>query len=169
MRRLILAVVSFLCTAISGWASDLKLIHARIYTAPDVPPIRDGAILIHDDKIVALGPTASVKGPRLARAVTIYDCTGMTITAGFWNSHVHILPHQLLHAERSTSAALTAQLNDMFTKWGFTTVFDVVSILSNTNFIRNQIAKGRVQGPRILTVGEPFCGPDGTPSTSSSV
>jgi hypothetical protein len=87
----------------------------------------------------------------------------MTITAGFWNSHVHILPPQLLHAEQSSSAALTSQLNDMFTRWGFTTVFDVASILSNTNFIRDQIAKGRVQGPRILTVGEPFWGPGGTP------
>lgn len=158
-----IALASLLCANIPGCASDIELVHARIYTAPDEPPIRDGAILIHDDKIAAVGPTASIESSHLNRAVTVYDCTGMTITAGFWNSHVHILPPQLLHAERSTSAALTSQLNQMFTSWGFTTVFDVASVLSNTNFIRGQIEKGMVQGPRILSVGEPFWGPGGTP------
>ena len=44
----------------------------------------------------------------------------------------------------------------MFTRWGFTTVFDVASVLSNTNYIRSQIETGKLPGPRILTVGEPF-------------
>ncbi len=87
----------------------------------------------------------------------------MAITAGFWNSHVHILPPELLHAERTPAPALTAQLQTMFTRWGFTTVFDLGSVLSNTNLIRSRIAGGSVSGPRILTVGEPFWGANGTP------
>jgi imidazolonepropionase-like amidohydrolase len=87
----------------------------------------------------------------------------MTITAGFWNSHVHILPPELLHAERVPAPALTAQLQTMFTRWGFTTVFDLASILSNTNLIRSRIRDGSVQGPRILTAGEPFWSANGTP------
>ena len=161
MRSFGLAFV-LLLSSIPSFASDLRLTHATIYTAPDQPPIKDGAILIHNGKIKAVGSTASVKSPHLTHIVD-YNCTGKTITAGFWNSHVHILPPQLLHAERSTPAALTSQLQTMFTRWGFTTNFDLASILSNTNLIRSRIADGTVQGPRILTVGEPFWGAGGTP------
>ena len=144
-------VVSLLATI--ARASDLKLTHATIYTAPDQPPIHDGAILIHDGRITAVGPTASIKTPH---AALVYDCTGLTITAGFWNSHVHILPPPLLHADQQPAAVLNAQLQTMFTRWGFTTVFDVASPLANTNIIRAKIASGEVIGPRIFTTGEPF-------------
>ncbi len=158
-----LLTFSTLTVSTATHAADLKFTHATVYTSPDQPPIRDATILIHNGKITAVGPTASIKGPHLARAVTSYDCTGMTITAGFWNSHVHILPPELLHAEHITAPALTAQLQTMFTRWGFTTVFDIASVLSNTNLIRSRIADGTVLGPRILTVGEPFWGAGGTP------
>jgi imidazolonepropionase-like amidohydrolase len=42
------------------------------------------------------------------------------------------------------------------TRWGFTTVFDIASVLENTNLIRSRIESGEVEGPRLLTVGEPF-------------
>jgi len=51
----------------------------------------------------------------------------------------------------------------MLTRWGFTTVFDIASVLENTNLIRRRIESGEVRGPRILTVGEPFWGKGGTP------
>ena len=159
----VLLSFSTLTVSTAAHAADLKFIHATVYTSPDQPPIHDAAVLIHNGKITAVGPTASIKGPHLARAVTTYDCAGMTITAGFWNSHVHILPPSLLHAEHITSPALTAELQTMFTRWGFTTVFDIASVLSNTSLIRSRIADGSVQGPRILTVGEPFWGASGTP------
>jgi imidazolonepropionase-like amidohydrolase len=44
----------------------------------------------------------------------------------------------------------------MATRWGFTSVFDIASVLANTNLIRHRIESGEVKGPRILTVGEPF-------------
>jgi imidazolonepropionase-like amidohydrolase len=160
MRPLLCTFVLSLLVTGAAQASDLKFTHATVYTAPDQPPIHDAAILIHDGKIIAVGSSTSIKGPR---TVTTYDCTGMTITAGFWNSHVHILPPELLHADHKSNTELDAQLQTMFTRWGFTTVFDVASILSNTNIIRSRIADGSVLGPRILTVGEPFWGAGGTP------
>jgi imidazolonepropionase-like amidohydrolase len=51
----------------------------------------------------------------------------------------------------------------MFTRWGFTTVFDIASVLDNTNNIRRRIAAGQIRGPRILSVGEPFYAKGGTP------
>lgn len=143
-----------------GRASDLALIGAKIYPSPTDPAIDNGAILVHQGRIVALGPKAAIKVPRDA---TVLDCQGLTITAGFWNSHVHILTPGLLHAEKLSAEQLGAQLREMLTRWGFTTVFDIASVLDNTNLIRRRIASGEVPGPRILTVGEPFWAKGGTP------
>jgi imidazolonepropionase-like amidohydrolase len=163
MRRSVLFIVVLVCCGISARASDIRLVHARIYTGPGVPPIEDGTVVVHNGVITAVGPSSSVKGPHFVQAVTVYDCTGMTITAGFWNSHVHILTDALLDAEHKTPVSLTSEMQKMFTHWGFTTVFDVASVLSNTNYIRRHIADGSIVGPRILTVGEPFYGKGGTP------
>jgi imidazolonepropionase-like amidohydrolase len=85
------------------------------------------------------------------------------VTAGFWNSHVHILLPGLLHAENLSSGQITSQLQQMLTRWGFTTVFDIASVLQNTNLIRHRIESGEVKGPQILTTGEPFWMKGGTP------
>ena len=85
------------------------------------------------------------------------------MTAGFWNSHVHIFLPGLIHAENLSSEQITSQLQLMLTRWGFTTVFDIASVLENTNLIRHRIESGEVKGPQILTTGEPFWMKGGTP------
>ncbi len=149
-----------LSSSLFGFASDLALVHAKIYPSPTESPIENGAILVHQGRIVAVGPTATIKVPRHA---TVVDCKGMMVTAGFWNNHVHILTPGLLHAERLSSEQITSKLQEMLTRWGFTTVFDIASVLGNTTLIRRRIESGGVKGPRILTVGEPFWGKGGTP------
>jgi imidazolonepropionase-like amidohydrolase len=134
-------------------AADLALVHAKIYPSPTDPPFEDGSIVIHDGRILVVGSRADVKVPRGAK---IIDCTGLVVTAGFWNSHVHILTPGLIHANKLSPEETTAQLQAMLTQWGFTTVFDIASVLNNTNLIRHRIANGETKGPRILTVGEPF-------------
>ena len=153
MRLFALAALTLLILPCTAQATDLALTNATVYTQPDRPPLHDATILIHDTRIVAVGPTKSTKLPTTASTI---DCTGLTITAGFWNSHVHFLPPQLLHADHQPSAVLNAQLQTMFTRWGFTTVFDVASPLPNTSFIRSQIEAGKLLGPHVLTVGDPF-------------
>src|SRR5258708_34947303 len=143
-----------------GRASDLALVGAKIYPSPTEQAIENGSILVHDGQIVAVGPSVAVKVPRDARVI---DCKGLVVTAGFWNSHVHILTPGLLHAEKLSTQQLNSQLEEMLTRWGFTTVFDLASVLSNTTLIRDRIESGEVKGPRILTVGEPFWTKGGTP------
>jgi imidazolonepropionase-like amidohydrolase len=144
----------------SGFASDLALVGAKIYRSPTEAPIEDGTILVHDGRILAVGPSTKIKVPQGASVV---DCKGLVVTAGFWNSHVHILTPALLHAEKLSPEQITSQLEEMLTRWGFTTVFDIASVLENTNIIRRRIESGEVRGPRILTVGEPFWAKGGTP------
>ena len=142
-----------LFSSLPGYCSDLALVNAKIYLSPSQPPIEDGAILVHDGRIIGVGPSAAIKVPRDA---TVVDCKGLVVTAGFWNSHVHILTPGLLHAERLSTEQITSQLQAMLTGWGFTTVFDIASVQENTTLIRRRIESGEVKGPRILTVGEPF-------------
>lgn len=134
-------------------AGDLALTGAKIYTSPTDPPVGNGSIVIHDSVIRSVGPRSAVKIPRSA---TLIDCKGLVVTAGFWNSHVHILPPALLHAQHSDAKQLDQQLDAMFNRWGFTTVFDIASVLDNTLGLRRRIESGELRGPHILTVGEPI-------------
>jgi imidazolonepropionase-like amidohydrolase len=134
-------------------ASDLALTGAKVYLSPAERPMENGSIVIHDGHILAVGPSAAIKIPREA---TVIDCRGLIVTAGFWNSHVHILTPALLHVRDSGANELDEKLDTMFNRWGFTTVFDLGSVLDNTLALRQRIESGELRGPRILTVGEPI-------------
>jgi imidazolonepropionase-like amidohydrolase len=155
--RIPLALPFFILWALLGsgrtLASDLALVGAKIYRSPTEQPIEHGSILVRDGRINAVGPSSAVKIPRGTPTI---DCTGLTITAGFWNSHVHLILPGLLQAEKLSSEQLTSQLEEMLTRWGFTSAFDIASVLGNTNTIRRPMASGEVRGPRVLTTGEPF-------------
>ena len=157
---LIFVLLGFLAPAKTGLAQDLALVHGKVYPSPTAQPIENATILVRDGRIYAVGPGAKIRPPRGA---TILDCKGLIITAGFWNSHVHILTQALMHAENLSAERISAQLEQMLTRWGFTTVFDVASVLTNTNIVRRRIERGEVRGPRILTVGDPFYPKGGTP------
>jgi imidazolonepropionase-like amidohydrolase len=166
MRTRTILISSLVLAFLSGHpvlASDLALVGAKIYLSPTLPPLENATILVHNGRITAVGPSAATKPPRFARAVTVIHCEGMVVTAGFWNSHVHIFTPGLLHSEKLSSAELSAKLEAMLSRWGFTTVFDIASILDNTSSIRRRIDSGKVRGPRILTVGEPFYPKGGIP------
>jgi len=134
-------------------ASDLALVGAKIYPSPTELPIENGSILVHQGLILAIGPARAIKIPRGA---TTIDCKGLIVTAGFWNSHVHIFTPGLLRVRDSTAAELDEQLDTIFNRWGFTTVFDLASVLDNTLVLRRRIESDEVRGPHILTVGEPI-------------
>jgi imidazolonepropionase-like amidohydrolase len=153
-----LLVATVLPLAVLG--SDLALVHARIYPAPDAAPIADGTVLIRDGRIVAVGPGSAVAIPKGTECI---DVGKAVVTAGFWNSHVHLMSPPLLKARERTAQELSKELTRMLTQWGFTTVFDTASLLANTNVIRSRIASGEVPGPMVLTVGDPFYPKGGTP------
>lgn len=146
------------CSTLPNAADVLAITNAKIYPAPDAPPIESGTVFVRDGRIVAV--EAGIGAPDGAR---IIDAGGGAVTAGFWNSHIHVFTHELLHADQKSDAELTATLDAMLNCWGFTSVFDVASILSNTNNVRQRIGAGAIRGPNILTVGEPFFPLNGTP------
>jgi imidazolonepropionase-like amidohydrolase len=159
-RRCLLAVAACLGLASGARAADLAVVGAKIYPSPTAAPIEAGTVLVHDGRIAAVGPKAEVQVPPGA---TVIDGAGKVVTAGFWNSHVHILTPPLLHAGQHPAAELQGALDDMLDRWGFTSVFDLASVLDNTLDIRARIETGELRGPMILTVGWPFYPPSGVP------
>jgi predicted amidohydrolase YtcJ len=86
-------------------------------------------VLISDGKITAVGSWAAAQIPQNAELV---DCSGRTITAGFWNSHVHFMERKWTDAATIPAPELDQQLQDMLTPYGFTTAFDLSSTWENT-------------------------------------
>lgn len=139
------------CTAIT---------HARIYAAPNADPLLDGTVLIKRAVIVAVGQTGDFD---LFPGAQVIDATGLTLTAGFQNSHVHFTARRWQGARRQPAAQLQQCLREMLTGFGFTTVVDLASDLGNTSDLRRRIKSGEIAGPRILTVGWALYPPGGIP------
>jgi len=130
--------------------AQLALVGGTIYTSPTEEPIRDGAILIDGGKIRAVGRRASVQ---VLRGTEVIDATGATITAGFWNSHVHFLERMWMDPAKIPASDLTRQFQMMLTQYGFTSVFDIWSSWENTRDLRARVESGEVAGPRIRATG----------------
>jgi imidazolonepropionase-like amidohydrolase len=153
---------AFMDTAIVGQPpnspnGNAALVGGTIYTSPTEEPIQDGVVLVLGGKIAAVGNRASVKLPPSAQSI---DCSGFTILAGFWNSHVHFFERKWANAAAIPAPELGYQLEDMLTRFGFTSVFDLSSIWENTRSLRDRIESGEVPGPRIRSTGQGLVPPN---------
>ncbi|MEN1939804.1 amidohydrolase family protein [Luteimonas sp. MJ174] len=160
MTRRILGLGLGLLCGFPVFAADTALVGARIYPAPDAAVIERGTILVRDGRIAAVGTEAAVPVPEGAQVI---DARGQVVTAGFWNSHVHLLAPAFREDPPRPAAEVEAALQAMFTRWGFTTVFDIASFGGNAPRLRDRIDAGEVAGPDILTVDAPFFPEGGTP------
>jgi imidazolonepropionase-like amidohydrolase len=142
-------------------AANLALVGARIYPAPGARPIEGGVVLVGGGKVLAVAEHRDLLP--LPPNTRFLDCAGLTLTAGFWNSHVHFTEPKWESAATMPARRLGRQLHEMFTRYGFTTVFDTGSLLENTQEIRRRIGTGEVEGPRILSTGPGFVPEGGTP------
>ncbi len=139
----------------------LALVGGTIYPSPTEEPIQDGTVLIQEGKIVAVGSSANIDIPQ---TVQLLDCSGLTIAAGFWNSHVHFFERKWASVATIPSSELARQFEDMLTQYGFTSVFDTGSMWENTRELRDRIDSGEVPGPRIRSTGEAMVAPGAMPS-----
>ncbi len=134
---------------------QFALTGGTIYTSPSESPIANGVVVIRDGKIAAVGRSGSVLIPS---GLATLDCSGLTVTAGFWNSHVHFFERKWADAENISALELAGQLQAMLTRYGFTSVFDLGSPWENTRWIRERIESGEIPGPRIRSTGEALIG-----------
>jgi len=131
-----------------------------VIPSPTEPAIEDGVVLVDGARIIAVGPRSSV---RIPAGATRIDCSGGTLLAGFWNSHVHFRAPEWDDAAHASATALADSLREMLIRWGFVHVADLGSQYENTAILRQRIESGEVHGPSILTAGMPFITSGGQP------
>src|SRR6185312_706461 len=68
----------------------VALVGATLVDGTGHAAIPNATVVVSNGKIVAAGPSASVKAPANARVVRV---AGKTIVPGLWDSHAHL--HQL--------------------------------------------------------------------------
>ena len=61
---------------------------------------------------------------QIAENIKTLDCSGLTINAGFWNSHAHFFERKWTDVAAVPAAEVGRQLEEMLTRYGFTGVFD---------------------------------------------
>lgn len=135
----------------SSTGPGLALVGGTIYVSPTEDPIPDGVVLTQQGKIAAVGPRASV---RIPEGTEILDCSGLTVVAGLWNSHVHFIERKWADASEIPAPELGEQLQAMLVRYGFTNVFDTGSTWENTRRLRDRIESEEIPGPRIRSTGE---------------
>jgi hypothetical protein len=115
---------------------------------------------VRDGTIAAVGPRDAVVAPSDAR---VLDCTGLTVTAGFWNSHVHLSSWRMLVGSRLFGELAAADLREMLTRYGFVHVVDTGSPLGIAVRPRERIAGGAFAGPAIRTTALGLAARGGSP------
>ena len=113
-----------------------------------------------DGKIAAIGRAVQVQIPKAAQVI---DCKGKVITAGFWNSHVHFTEEAWNGAANAPAEKLEQHMQEMLTRWGFTTVFDIGSFPGDTLALRKRVDSGEFPGPKIYTTAGAIYPENGIP------
>jgi imidazolonepropionase-like amidohydrolase len=134
-------------------AQTLVLKGGSLYASPEATPISDSVIVTSAGVITAIGRAGEVQIPPDARVI---DCTGKTIVAGFWNSHAHFTEAVWKNAGSAPAVPLTAHMQEMLTRWGFTTVWSLGSDPGDSLALRRRVNADEILGPNIFLVGSIF-------------
>jgi len=131
----------------------LALVNATVFVSPDAPPLHNAVVLISEGRITAVGNHGDVGVPPKAAVI---DCMGKYIVAGFWNSHVHFSGQEWTNAATAPAEALEQPMQEMLTRWGFTTVWDLGSMPANSLALRHRVESEEIRGPKIFLAGTIF-------------
>ena len=125
-------------------SDEFAMTGALVYPAPEEAPIPDGVVIVAHGKIIAVGQKGEISIPQGIQSI---DCTGQTVVAGFWNTHVHFMEPKWNDAAHLPAQQLSSQMQDMLTRYGFTSVVDIGSGLQNTLALRSRVTTGEVKRP----------------------
>jgi imidazolonepropionase-like amidohydrolase len=154
--RLGAALLACVLAALPGavaQAQTLVLRGGSVYASPEAAPIANSVIVTTGGVITAVGREGEVQIPSDAQVV---DCSGKTIVAGFWNSHVHFTEAVWRNAGSAPAAPLTAHMQAMLTQWGFTTVWSLGSNPTDSLALRRRVYADEILGPNIFLAGSIF-------------
>jgi cytosine/adenosine deaminase-related metal-dependent hydrolase len=122
--------------------SQLVIDSVRVIDGTGAPPIENARVVIHDDRIAAVGPAAQTPTPADAERI---DGSGRTVVPGLIDVHVH-----------DSSPASMA----LYVKNGVTAIRFLGGRQRDLLALRDRIERGEIPGPRVFSVGP---GVDATP------
>lgn len=125
----------------------IAIVHARIIDGVGGTPTEDGTVILRGSKIEYAGPSAAAAIPRDAQ---ITDAKGKSVMPGLADMHVHVqggwdgISVDLLGYQRYLNAMLYS---------GITTLLDTGNYQPWILQLRQEVASGRLLGPRIYCTG----------------
>ena len=132
-------------------------------------PLADSVVLVAGNRIVAVGPEHELDVPAGVRRV---DAEGMTVMPGLIDLHVHFdiighgdYPHWFGSYEERMRTDIIPAAAQIMLHAGVTSVRDLGTDIDNAFWLREEIASGRMAGPRAFIAG-PFLRKTTTPFVS---
>ncbi len=116
-------------------SSTLAIVGATLIDGRGGDPLRDSAVLVHDGRIVAVGPRSKIKIPKDANVI---DAKGKFLLPGLWDMHAHFEQ---------------VEWGPIYLAAGVTTVRDCGNEFEFINAVRDAVAQNRGLGPRLLLAG----------------
>lgn len=117
--------------------------NARIITMKGDEVLENGDLLIHNNRIEAIGPSGTLSLPS---EVKIIDCSGKTILPGFVDTHAHMWPNWGLHKNQVWVYAANLA-------YGVTTTRDPQTATTDVLTYSDMVEAGMILGPRIYSTG----------------
>ncbi|HUL74674.1 MAG TPA: amidohydrolase family protein [Vicinamibacterales bacterium] len=114
---------------------SFALVGATVITGTDAAAITNATVVVRDNRIAAVGPSASTPVPS---GVPVTDAKGMTIVPGLWDMHAH---------------AGQTDWAPVYLASGVTTIRDMGGEEAFLVAIRDAIDSGQALGPRYLLAG----------------
>jgi imidazolonepropionase-like amidohydrolase len=154
--------IAALLLAISshGFAQQTTILRAaRLIDGTGARTVTNAVIVVTDDRIVTIGPAASVAVPAGARVLDLGD---VTLLPGFIDAHTHIIGRTLgdpladlaVVKDYAAYGAIVGVANARNTLMaGFTTIRVVGTRHFDDMALRQAITDGRVPGPRMQNAG----------------
>jgi imidazolonepropionase-like amidohydrolase len=138
-------------------AQDVAIVGATVIDGNGGPPIPNAVVVIHGDRISAIGARTSVTVPQGA---TVIDAAGRWVVPGFIDTNVHLSLYGGTRDRYETLAKYYEHENEIVLEaaqidltYGVTTVRDSYGFLVPLTQVRDAIASGKAIGARILAAG----------------
>ncbi|GAA4862482.1 amidohydrolase family protein [Saccharopolyspora rosea] len=139
----------------------------KILLGPVGEIVSDGAVLVEDDRIIAVGPREAV-GRRADEHAERHDFPHHTVLPGLIDCHVHLaldtsdaVVDHLLDTDDTDLLLGMAGRAQLALRAGVTTVRDLGDRSGLAVRVRDAIARGDLAGPRVVCSGPPLTLPRG--------
>ena len=139
--------VIFSCQLLAAQEKPIAIVHARIIDGVGGPPTENGLVILRGSKIEYAGPSDAAAIPRDAQ---IIDAKEKSVLPGLADMHVHLqggwdgISIDFLGYQRYLNSMLYS---------GITTLMDTGNYQPWILQLRQEVADGRLLGPRIYCTG----------------